>query len=313
MARAILSRLGFALLSLLFLLAIVFGAVRLTGDPLNLLLPETATEADFARAREALGLDKSVPEQFVIYLGQVLQLDLGRSIRGGTGYADQDLNPGVAELIAMRLPNTLVLGAAALLLVLVIGIPLGIYSAYRRDGVLDHAARAFTTLGQSAPNFWVGLLLILVFAVHFKLLPAGGLGGLGIVLPAVTLAFRPIAGLTRLLRSSMIEALNSDYVTFLRIKGLPERSMLWKHALRNAGLTSLTFVGILIASLFTGSVLVETVFVWPGVGRLMIEAVEYRDFPLAQGCMLLLGSAFIGINLLVDLLYMVLNPRLRAA
>jgi peptide/nickel transport system permease protein len=195
----------------------------------------------------------------------------------------------------------------------VIGVPLGVYSAYWRGSAIDRLGRAIASIGQSAPSFWVGLLLIVVFAIHLQVLPAGGRGGLAIVLPAITMAFRPIAELIRLLRSSMLEVLNSDYVTFLRAKGTPERSILWKHSLRNAGLTTLTFLGILVASLFNGSLLIETVFDWPGIGRLMIEAITYRDFPLAQGVCLVIGAMYIGMNLLVDVLYIVLNPRLRVA
>ena len=311
MFSAILNRIGIALLSLFALLVLVFSMVRLTGDPLDLILPEGATQADFDRAQAELGLDKPLPVQFLIYLGQVMHGDLGRSIRGGVGYGNDNLNPTVVDLILLRVPATVTLAGIALLIVLVVGLPLGIYSAYWRGSFFDRMARLIATIGQAAPNFWVGLLLILVFSVHLGWLPAGGLSPAGVILPAICLAFRPIANLTRLLRSSMVEALNSDYVTFLRVKGVPEGRMLWKHALRNGGLTTLTFVGILISSLFTGSLLVETVFDWPGIGRLMIEAVQYRDFPLAQGVMLLLGSVYIFMNLVVDVLYTILNPRLR--
>jgi peptide/nickel transport system permease protein len=242
----------------------------------------------------------------------VLSGDLGRSVRGGVGYDSQSLNPSVVHLIALRLPATAALATAALILVLLFGVPFGVYSARWRGSLFDRGSRLFASVGQAAPNFWIGLLLILVFAVYTHLLPAGGLTAGGIILPAITLSIRPIANLIRLLRSSMIESLSSDYVTFLRMKGLSENRILWKHALRNAGLTTLTFVGILISSLFTGSLLVETVFDWPGVGRLMIEAIDYRDFPLAQGVILMLGTIYIVMNLVVDLLYTVLNPRLRA-
>jgi len=311
-AVAIARRVGVALLSLLALLAIVFTMVRLTGDPLELMLPEGASQQDFDAASHKLGLDQPIPVQFGKYLGQVVTGDLGRSVRGGVGFSTQDLNPSVVHLIALRLPATAVLATAALIIVLLVGIPLGVYSARWRGSVFDHFTRLLASLGQAAPNFWIGLLLILFFAVYTGILPAGGLTAGGLVLPAITLAIRPIANLVRLLRSSMLEALNSDYVTFLRMKGMSETKILWKHALRNAGLTTLTFVGILISSLFTGSLLVETVFDWPGVGRLMIEAIDYRDFPLAQGVILMLGTIYIVMNLVVDLLYTVLNPRLRA-
>ena len=303
MARLMLTRLGHALFSMLALLLLVFGMVRLTGDPLQVLLPENATEEQHRQARQDLGLDDPVPVQFVTYIGNVAQGDLGDSIR---------LHTPVTELIGQRIPPTLAMASVALVAVLAIGVPLGVFAAYWRNGRFDRFVRPFAALGQSAPSFWVGLLLVLLFAVNLKWLPSGGYGGFDhLVLPAVTLAFGAVAGLTRLLRSSMIEVLNADYITFLRTKGLPERKILWKHGLRNGGLTALTFMGVLTASLFTGSVIAETVFVWPGLGRLMIEAVNYRDFPVIQGVMLLFSAVYIVMNLIVDLLYIVLNPRLR--
>ena len=172
--------------------------------------------------------------------------------------------------------------------------------------------RAIAGLGQATPSFWLGLILIMIFSIRLGWLPSGGQGGLWYyVLPTVTLAFEPIAALTRLLRSGAIEELGSDYVMFHRIKGLSERVILWKHVFRNAGLTTLTFVGLMTVGLLTGSVLVETVFVWPGIGRLLVEAVDSRDFSVIQGLVLLIGLAFIIGNLLIDMLYVVLNPRLR--
>ena len=303
MTRTILTRIFQALVSVLGLTVIVFLMVRITGDPSNFLLPDTASPADFARLRERLGLDQPIYVQYVIFIGQLLHGELGQSIR---------LASPVAELIALRLPPTLQLAGAALLLTIVVGLPLGIYSAYGRGGILDRVARGFAAVGQASPAFWVGLLLILLFAVQLNLLPAGGYGKPeNIILPAVTLAFGPIAGLTRLLRSSMIESLNTDYVKFLRIKGLSEREILWKHALRNAGLTSLTFVGVLTARLVTGAVVTEQVFTWPGMGSLLASSVEGRDYTVIQAVVLMFAFIYIAFNLLVDLLYIVLNPRLR--
>jgi peptide/nickel transport system permease protein len=307
------SRIGFALLSLLALLIIVFAMVRLTGNPLDVILPDNISREQYERAEKQLGLDRPLPVQFAIYISDVARGDLGRSLRGGFSADGQAPDQTVANLIALRLPATAALALASLVIILVVGVPLGVYSAYWRGGVVDRLARAIASVGQSAPSFWVGLLLIVVFAIHFQLLPAGGRGELAIILPAITMAFRPIAELIRLLRSSMLEVLGSDYVTFLRAKGTPEASILWKHSLRNAGLTTLTFLGILIASLFNGSLLIETVFDWPGIGRLMIEAINYRDFPLAQGVCLVIGAMYIGMNLVVDVLYIALNPRLRVA
>jgi peptide/nickel transport system permease protein len=303
MIKAILMRIGHALLSLLVLLIIVFSLVRLTGDPVRYLLPPERTVQQEENLRQYLGLDKPYPVQFYNYLGKLATGDLGESFR---------MRTPVADMIVQRLPATLTMGAAALFLTLLIGLPLGIYSAYWRGGMLDRFARFIAAMGQSIPDFWLGYVLILVLAVNLHWLPSGGYGQLSnLVLPAVTLSFASIAGLVRLLRSSMIEVMNSDYIKFHRMKGMTESVILWKHALRNAGLTAMSYVGVVVAGLFTGSVLVETVFVWPGVGRLMIEGVGWRDFNVVQGVMLLFSAAYIAANLLVDLLYIVLNPRLR--
>jgi peptide/nickel transport system permease protein len=218
----------------------------------------------------------------------------------------------VTDLIEQRLPATLTMGLGAMFLVLAVGVPLGIYSAYWQGSPLDKVARGISALGQAVPDFWFGLLLVLLLAVWFRVLPSGGYGDLKhLILPSVTLAFQATAGLIRLLRSSTIEALGSDYVKFLRIKGTVESRVLWKHVLRNAGLTALSFAGIIMVSLFTGSVLVETVFVWPGIGRLLVESIGNRDFNVVQGVILLMGGAYIVMNLLIDVAYTFLNPRLR--
>jgi len=304
--RSIAVRLGHALISLFVLLVITWGIVRLTGDPVNFLVPPEATVQQRELARQRLGLDRPLIVQFGDYIGGVLRGDLGISYRRAS------LNTPVADAIVERVPATVYMGLAALLVAVLIGLPLGIYAAYWRGSVFDTVARFLAALGQAVPEFWFGLMLILVFAVGLGVLPSGGAGDpKHVVLPAFTLAFSLVAGLVRLLRSSMIEVLGSEYVSLHRIKGLPEREILWKHALRNAGLTTLTYMGMMVASLLTGSVLVETIFNWPGIGRLFIEAVSFRDFPLIQGLILVFGATYIAMNLLVDVLYLVLNPRLR--
>jgi len=296
-------RFGQVILSLLVLLMLVFWLVRLTGDPILFLLTPQASAAQEERLRDELGLDQPVPVQFIAYIGQLSRGDLGISFR---------TKRPVASLIAARIPATLVMGFGAVALTLLIAVPLGVYAAYWRGGRLDRLSRGFAGLGQSIPEFWLGLILILVFAVVLRWLPSGGFESPAhLILPAITLAIGSIAGLIRLLRSSMIETLGSDFVLFLRAKGVPEHVILWKHALRNAGLTTVSFVGIVIAGLVTGSVLVETIFNWPGIGLLFIEGVRYRDFGVVQGVMLLFGIAYIGMNFLVDLAYVVLNPKLR--
>lgn len=303
MARSVFERLGHALLSLFALLVLVFLLVRLTGDPAFFRVPPTATGEQREQARRELGVDRPVPVQFAIYVSDLARGDFGLSFRTRTP---------VTDLLAQRVPATISLSAAAFLLTIIVAVPLGLYSAYYRGRTLDRGVRLFAAFGQSVPEFWVGILLIIVFAVNLRLLPSGGYGSIEhFILPTVTLSFVGIAGLTRLLRSSVINELSSDYVVFLRSKGVPERTILWKHVLRNAGLTTLSFLGVFVAGLLTGSVLVETVFVWPGVGRLMIEAIDYRDFTVLQGTMLLFAGVYIVLNLLVDVLYRVLSPRLR--
>lgn len=303
MVKSILLRFAWAALSIFVLLLLVFSLVRLTGDPAYYLLPQDAPKALEERLRRELALDQPLPVQFVVYLDHLAHGNLGMSFRNKVP---------VTDLISQRIPATLVMSAGAILLTILVGIPLGIYSAYWRGGWLDRVARALAAVGQSMPSFWVGLLLILTFAVTFRLLPPGGYGSLDhLVLPTLTLSFGAIAGLTRLLRSSMIESLGSDYILFHRAKGMGEQTILWKHALRNAGLTTLGYLGVLTAGLLTGSVLVETVFTWPGIGRLMIESIGFRDYNVVQGVMILFGLVYIGVNLLTDVAYTLLNPRLR--
>lgn len=285
------------------LLVLVFWLVRLSGDPSSYLLSPLTTPEQQARFSHDLGLDQPVPVQFVNYVATLARGDLGVSFR---------MNTPVAELIAQRLPATLELAGSAMLLILLVGIPLGIYSGYRRGGRVDTFARFLAAMGQSLPRFWVGLIVILIFAVYLRWLPAGGIGKpQNFILPSAVMALGAVGGLIRILRSSMIEVLDSDYVRFHRINGIPERTILWKYALRNAGLAAITYVGMILATLISGAVLIETVFVWPGVGRLMIESVEYRDFNAVQGVLLLFAIIWVTVNLVVDVLYDMLNPRLR--
>ncbi len=297
-------RIGHALLSMALLTFVIFGLVRLTGDPTNLLLPDLAPEEVREALREKLGLNEPLIVQYGIFLTDLTQGDLGTSFV---------FKVPVTDLIGQRLPATIQLALVALIATLVVGIPLGVIAAYRRNGIIDKIASFLAILGQSAPGFWVALLLVLAFSIKLKWLPPSGRGD-GIeylVLPVIVISLGPLAGLVRLLRSSMIEVLETDYVKFLRLKGLPERTILWQHALRNAGLTTLTFVGILTATLLTGSVVAETVFAWPGMGWLISESIVSHDFAVVQGVVLVFSFIYIVTNLVVDLLYGVLNPRLR--
>lgn len=305
MIRYLLERLAQAIVSLLAVTIVVFSMVNLTGDPALVLLPEDATAEQVAMVRHQLGVDQPMVVRYVKYLGGLLQGDLGTSIRGLSAIP-------VGQLIAERLSATLELGATAVLLTFLIGVPLGVYAAYWKDSPLDIGARVFAVLGQSAPPFWVGIILIIIFSIHLGWLPAGGRGGfLNLILPASTMAWASIAGVTRLIRSNLLETLDTDYIRFCRIKGQSETNVLWKHGLRNAGVPVMTFSAVITASLITGSVITETIFTWPGLGKLLIDSIGFRDLPVIQGCILVFAAVYIFLNLAVDLLYAYLNPKVR--
>jgi peptide/nickel transport system permease protein len=301
--RYLLQRVAQGILTLLVISLIVFLLARLSGDPLHIMLPEEATAEDYARAARHWGLDRPLPEQYLAFLGNALRGDLGRSIR---------LRQPALDLVLERLPATLQLAGAAILVSLVIAVPVGVLSAVRRDRPLDYAGKVVALLGQSMPSFWLGIVLIWVFAVMLGWLPASGRGGWQhYVLPAVALGWYQVAAVMRLVRSSMLDVIDSEYVKLARIKGVAEGAVVWKHCLRNAAIPPLTYLGFVVAVLLTGSVVIETVFSWPGIGLLAIDAVRYRDFPLVQAIVLLYAAKFVVINLVVDVLYVYLDPRIR--
>jgi peptide/nickel transport system permease protein len=282
---------------------IVFLLGRLSGDPLDLLLPIDATEEDRAILSEHLGLDKPLPVQWGIFIENALQGDFGRSVRTGRPTMD---------MVAERFPATLQLSLAAILISLVISLPIGVYSAVRRGGFLDFVARMMAVLGQSVPSFWLGIMLIYLFAVTLGWLPSAGRDGLShLALPAITLGWGISAGIMRLTRSSMLEVLDTDYVKLARIKGIPEFKVIWKHAFKNAALPVLTYSAMIFVVILGGTVVTETVFAWPGVGRLVVESAVSRDFPVVQTVVMLLCGLFIIANLAVDILYSYLNPKIR--
>jgi len=278
---------------------------RSTGNPVSVLLPENATPDQIATLTRQLGLDQPVYVQYLKLLSNVAHGDLGTSYRFGGS---------VSGLIGERLPATVELAGSALVLILLFGVPFGVIGAYRNGGWFDRFVRGVAALGQSAAPFWVGLLLIFFVSIRLNLLPSGGKGGVDhLILPAITLALPGIAGVTRLVRSSMIEVLQSDYVRFLRIEGVPEWVIVAKHGLRNAGLASLTYIGLVAASLLTGTIVVENVFVWPGVGQLVSQAITGRDFAVVEAILIMFALIYVVANLVTDLLCLALNPRLRAA
>jgi len=299
----VLNRIWQGLIAIIGALAIVFIAQRLSGDPLALLLPMDATEADFAAMRTELGLDKPLAVQFWRFLGSVANGDFGHSYQW---------NAPAMELILDRLPATLELAFAGLLFSITLAVPLGVLSAVYQNGWIDRGAKIFAMLGQAVPNFWIGLLLILLFAVNLRWLPAFGRGGLAhLVLPAIALGWYPVAAMTRTLRSAMIEILQSDYIRMARSVGLSESSITWRYALRNAAVPLATMAGVYFANMLGGAFVVEVVFAWPGVGRTVVEAVFARDFPVVQAGVILAAIIFVTVNLLVDLSYALIDPRIR--
>ena len=292
-------------LSMLVVISIVFVLTRLSGNPVHLLLDVNASERDQQILMHHLGLDQPLPVQYGLYVKNILLGDFGNSVL---------TRRPVTEHIWERLPATVELGFVAMFLSVLIGVPLGVYSAVRRGGALDGAARVFAVLGQSMPTFWLGLMLILFFGVVLGLLPAGGRGGLEhLILPAFTLGYFTSAAILRLTRSAMLEVLGSDYIKFARLKGLHEQVVLWKHGLKNALLPVVTFAVMLFVQFLGGAVVTETVFAWPGLGRLILESITTRDYPIVQAGVLVLSSLYLTGNLLVDLLYSYLNPRIRHA
>jgi peptide/nickel transport system permease protein/oligopeptide transport system permease protein len=275
----------------------------LPGDPAQVLAGQMASPQEIETIRRQLGLDRPVHEQYLSYVSRLARLDLGRSAR--------TQNP-VAEEIWARLPNTVLLAAVAIALACLFGIPAGIISAVRPYTWLDYLVTLVGLFGISMPVFWLGLMLVVLFSVVLRWLPAGGTGGWQhVVLPSVTLASFVVAFIARMTRSTMLEALQQDYTTTARSKGLRENVIVVKHALRNALIPIVTVVGLQFGLLLGGAVLTETVFAWPGIGRLIVDSILARDYPVIQGTILVFGLLYIIVNLAVDLLYAVIDPRIR--
>lgn len=304
MADYLLSRLGGALFSIFGVATLVFLLIHLIpGDPVEMMLGESAQSADREALRTALGLDRPLPAQYVDYLQRLAGFDLGESLHS---------RQPVAAVLAERLPATVELTFWALLLAVVLAVPLGVVAATHRDGPADYGAMAFSLLGVSIPNFWLGPLLILVFSLWLGWTPVSGRDSpASVILPAVTLGFALSAILARMVRSSLLEVLHEDYIRTARAKGLSERAVIWRHALRNAWLPVITLLGLQLGALLGGAVITETVFAWPGVGSLLVEAIQKRDYPVVQGCVLLISLAYVGVNLLTDLVYAWIDPRIR--
>ncbi|WP_399258330.1 ABC transporter permease [Terriglobus albidus] len=308
-AGNIVKRLLITLPVLWLIVTAVFLLIRLVpGDPIVQMLGEGATAADISTLRHAYGFDLPLQTQYWQFLKGVLHGDLGRSVR---------LREGVMALIGQRYPYTLELTAAAMFLGILFSVPAGIWSAYRNGTRVDRTIGVASLFGLSLPNFALGPVLILVFAIWLGWLPVSGAGTgwqliTHLVLPAITLGSGLAATLTRMVRTSVLEELGKDYLRTDRAKGLPERTVVW-HAFRNALVPVLTVVGLQFGSLLAGAIVTETIFSWPGLGRLTISAISNRDYPLVQGCILAIGVTYVAVNLLTDLTYRLVNPRMRSA
>ncbi len=303
MKSYLLRRLWQSLLVLFGVSVVVFLILHLTGDPAALLLPPDATAEDIAKFRLDMGFDDPVAVQYVRFLKGALRGDFGESLRHG--------EPAMG-LVLERLPATFELAGAGLVIALCLAIPAGIVSAVRRNTSVDYISTVVALLGQAMPTFWLGIMLILVFSVRLNWLPSSGRGQIEhLILPAITLGLFTTARITRLTRSGMLEVLGQDYIRTARAKGVGEPPVVWKHALKNASIPIVTIVGIELGTLLGGSVITETIFAWPGVGRLSVQAIFNRDYPVVQSAVFLLASTFVIVNFIVDVVYTYLDPRIR--
>jgi peptide/nickel transport system permease protein len=305
MRAYLVSRLAQTVLVILLSLTAVFGMVRLTGDPVLLFMPMDIQAKDVNEFRQRLGFNDPIVVQYARFMGRAVRGDFGESLR----YRRDALG-----LVLERIPATLLLGGTALLLTLVVAIPLGILSAVRRNTVFDHVGTLITVLGQATPGFWLGLMMIYLFSVHWRWLPTGGMGtGRHLVMPSIVLAAFFAARVARLTRSAVLDVLNEDFVLTARAKGLGEGRVIGKHTLRNSAIPIVTLAGLEAGQLLGGAVITETIFAWPGLGRLTVQALLNRDFPVVMAAVFFTSLVYTLMNLGVDLLYGWLDPRVRRA
>ncbi|MDX9865556.1 MAG: ABC transporter permease [Anaerolineaceae bacterium] len=303
MLSYILKRLFEGILTFFGVSILVFVMGRMTGDPVRLLVPETAPQETREAVRQQLGLDKPLYEQYFGFVGDLVQGDLGQSY-----YQKAD----VADLVFERMPATLKLAFVSILISVIVAIPLGIFAALYRNGIGDLLCSTFALIGQAAPNFWVALILMLIFSVKLRWLPISGTGSYKhIILPAFTLSLSSIGYFTRIVRSSMLEVLGQDYIRTARSKGLKERTVIGIHGLKNALIPVVTVMGMSFGTVLSGAFVIEMVFAWPGIGRLGVNALFQRDFPVIQGVIIVSSTIFVLVNLFVDVIYTVLDPRIR--
>ena len=298
-----LRRLTYSVILLLATTIFVFIMSRQSGDPRHLFLSEQSTQAEWEAWGVELGLDKPLWQQYVIWLGNAVTGDFGESIR--------QRRPSL-DVVIERIPATLELAAGSFIFSILTGIPLGVLSALKRSSILDYMGRTFALIGQAAPVFWLGIVLVLIFSVNLGWLPVARRGGLEhYILPSITLGWLFASSFLRLTRSAMLEVLDSEFIKFARAKGVDNNLVIWKHAFRNALLPSLTYAGLLLAGLITGAVITETIFSWPGLGSLAVSSVLQLDFPVLTAVVFVITLAYAGMALLIDLLYAVADPRIR--
>ena len=305
MQRFLARRVALAIVTLFAVSLIIFIMSRTAGDPRHLMLDDYSTDEDWERMGEVLGLDKPYYQQYFIFMGNAFRGDFGKSIKEGRP---------VTSVILERLPATLYLGLTAFVISLLVGIPFGILSSIKRGSLIDQVGKVIAMFGQSAPPFWLGIMLIIVFAVSLEWLPPYGREDWNsIVLPAVTLGWYYAAANLRLVRSAMLDVLDSEYIKLARAKGVPYWGVVLRHAFRNALIPPLTFAGVTLGALVTGSLVVETVFAWPGLGKLAIDALFAFDYPLLQGVVIVFTLLYVMAALSVDVLYAYIDPRIRYA
>lgn len=303
MLRYILHRLAQSVLVMFGVSLLIFYSLHLTGDPATVMMPPGSSQQEMDNFRHSMGFDRSLTWQYWHYLTGVLQGDMGESLR---------YSQPVTELISQRVPATLLLAVTALAWSTLAGLLLGILSALRQNTLWDLFARLLAFSGQAVPVFWLGLLLIIVFSLNLRWLPSGGYGSASqLVMPALSLGAYYMSAIARLIRASLIDVLQQDYIRTARAKGLSQWRVVVRHGLRNALIPVITVQGMYFASLLGGALVTEIIFAWPGIGRLAVQAIQNRDFPLVQAIVLLAALVFVGINLIIDLLYVVLNPRIR--
>jgi peptide/nickel transport system permease protein len=303
MGRFIFQRFWQSLISLFVLIIIIFILARVSGDPAVMLLPTDASPADIAAMHVRLGLDKPYPVQFWVFISHLARGDFGQSI----SYHD-----AAFSIYLQRLPNTIKLVGVGVLFAILLSIPLGVLAGTKRGKWIDQVTRAFAVVGIAAPSFWIALVLMNIFAVQLKILPSARMGGFDhYILPAFSMCLVTLAAMVRLLRSSLIEVQDSEFVKLARIKGVSSSMVLWKHTLRNSLITVVTFLGTYIGIIMGGTVIIETVFAWPGAGRLAYDGIMQRDYPLVQTVIICHGVIIVCINLVVDILYSYIDPRIR--